>query len=203
MRSLVAALLAALVFAQPAGAAERVIVAFGDSLTAGLGVTPENSYPARLQARLRAEGYAYRVVNAGASGDTTAGGLRRVDWALKNTPDIVIVALGANDALRAQDLASVRANLDAIVTRFQKAGARVLLVGMEVPPNYGDRYASDFRKLYAEVARKRGVVFMPFLLDGVAGNPALNQPDGIHPTVEGYRIVVDRLWPYLEPLLTR
>ena len=203
MRSLVAALLAALVFAQPVGAAERVIVAFGDSLTAGLGVTPENSYPARLQARLRAEGYAYRVVNAGASGDTTAGGLRRVDWALKNTPDIVIVALGANDALRAQDLASVRANLDAIVTRFQKAGARVLLVGMEVPPNYGDRYASDFRKLYAEVARKRGVVFMPFLLDGVAGNPALNQPDGIHPTVEGYRIVVDRLWPYLEPLLTR
>jgi acyl-CoA thioesterase I len=203
MRSLVAALLAALVFAQPAGAAERVIVAFGDSLTAGLGVTPENSYPARLQARLRAEGYAYRVVNAGASGDTTAGGLRRVDWALKNTPDIVIVALGANDALRAQDLASVRANLDAIVTRFQKAGARVLLVGMEVPPNYGARYASDFRTLYAEVARKRGVAFMPFLLDGVAGDPALNQSDGIHPTVEGYRIVVDRLWPYLEPLLTR
>jgi acyl-CoA thioesterase-1 len=203
MRPLVAALIFALVFAQPAGAAERVIVAFGDSLTAGLGVTPENSYPARLQAKLRAEGYAYRVVNAGASGDTTAGGLRRVDWALKNTPDIVIVALGANDALRAQDLASVRANLDAIVTRFQKAGARVLLVGMEVPPNYGDRYASDFRRLYAEVARKRGVAFMPFLLDGVAGNAALNQSDGIHPTVEGYRIIVDHLWPYLEPLLTR
>jgi len=203
MRLLVAALLAALVFAQPARAAERVIVAFGDSLTAGLGVTPENSYPARLQAKLRAEGYTYRVVNAGASGDTTAGGLRRVEWALKNKPDIVIVALGANDALRAQDLVSVRANLDAIVTRFQKAGARVLLVGMEVPPNYGARYASDFRTLYAEVARKRGVAFMPFLLDGVAGDPALNQSDGIHPTVEGYRIVVDRLWPYLEPLLTR
>jgi acyl-CoA thioesterase I len=203
MRPFVAALLAALVFAPPLGAAERVIVAFGDSLTAGLGVTPENSYPARLQAKLRAEGYVYRVVNAGASGDTTAGGLRRVDWALKNKPDIVIVALGANDALRAQDLASVHANLDAIVTRFQKAGARVLLIGMEVPPNYGARYASDFRKLYAEVARKRGVAFMPFLLDGVAGNPALNQSDGIHPTVEGYRIVVDRLWPYLEPLLSR
>lgn len=203
MRPLVAALLAALLFAQPAGAAERVIVAFGDSLTAGLGVTPENSYPARLQARLRAEGYAYRVVNAGASGDTTAGGIRRVDWALKNKPDVVIVELGANDALRAQDLASVRANLDAIVTRFQKAGARVLLVGMEVPPNYGARYASDFRKLYAEVARKRDVAFMPFLLAGVAGNPTLNQPDGLHPTAEGYRIVVDRLWPYLQPLLSR
>ena len=203
MRPLAAALLAALVFAQPAGSAERVIVAFGDSLTAGLGVTPENSYPARLQAKLRAEGYAYRVVNAGASGDTTAGGIRRVDWALKNKPAIVIVELGANDAMRALDLASVRAYLDANVTRFQKAGVRVLLVGMEVPPNYGARYASDFRTLYAEVARKRGVAFMPFLLDGVAGNPALNQPDGIHPTAEGYRIVADRLWPYLQPLLTR
>src|SRR5215472_16257431 len=102
-------------------------------------------------------------------GDTTAGGLRRVDWALKNKPDIVIVALGANDALRAQNLASVRQNLDAIVARFQKAGARVLLAGMEVPPNYGAQYAADFRKIFVEVARKRGVAFMPFLLDGVAG----------------------------------
>jgi len=203
MRALVAALVAALLVVSPAHAAERVIVAFGDSLTAGLGVTPEESYPARLQARLRAEGYAYRVVNAGASGDTTAGGLRRVDWALKNKPDIVIVALGANDALRAQDLTSVRQNLDAIVARFQKAGARVLLAGMEVPPNYGAQYAADFRKVYAEVARKRGVAFMPFLLDGVAGKPSLNQADGIHPTAGGYGIVADHLWPYLQPLLTR
>jgi acyl-CoA thioesterase I len=203
MRALVAALVAALLVVSPAPAAERVIVAFGDSLTAGLGVTPEDSYPARLQARLRAEGYAYRVVNAGSSGDTTAGGLRRVDWALKNKPDIVIVALGANDALRAQNLASVRQNLDAIVARFQKAGARVLLAGMEVPPNYGAQYAADFRKMYVEVARKRGVPFMPFLLDGVAGKPSLNQADGIHPTAEGYGIVVDHLWPYLQPLLTR
>jgi acyl-CoA thioesterase-1 len=143
------------------------------------------------------------VVNAGASGDTTAGGLRRVDWALKNRPDIVIVALGANDALRGQDLASVRANLDAIVARFQKAGVRVLVAGMEVPPNYGARYAADFRRLFREVALKRGAAFMPFLLDGVAGNPRLNQPDGIHPTAEGYRIVVDHLWPHLEPMLRR
>ncbi|HEV2054902.1 MAG TPA: arylesterase [Methylomirabilota bacterium] len=204
MRTLLAALLAALALAQPAGAAaERVIVAFGDSLTAGLGVTPEDSYPARLQARLRAEGYDYRVVNAGASGDTTAGGLRRVDWALKNKPDIVIVAIGANDALRGQDLASVRANLDAIVARFQKAGARVLVAGMEVPPNYGARYAADFRRLYADVARAHKAAFLPFLLDGVAGNPRLNQPDGIHPTAEGYRIVVDHLWPHVEPMLKR
>jgi len=203
MRPLVAAFVATLLVASPAAAADRVIVAFGDSLTAGLGVTPEESYPARLQAKLRAEGYPYRVVNAGSSGDTTAGGLRRVDWALKNKPDIVIVALGANDALRAQNLASVRQNLDAIVARFQKAGARVLLVGMEVPPNYGAQYAADFRKIYVDVAQKRGVAFMPFLLDGVGGKPSLNQADGIHPTAEGYGIVADHLWPYLQPLLTR
>jgi len=204
MRFLVAsALVSVLAFAGTAHAAERIVVAFGDSLTAGLGVMPDDSYPAQLQARLRAEGYAYRVVNAGASGDTTAGGRRRVDWALKNKPDIVIVALGANDALRGQDLASVRSNLDGIVARFQKAGARVLMAGMEMPPNYGARYTADFRRLYVDVARKRGSAFMPFLLDGVAGNPRLNQPDGIHPTAEGYRIVVDHLWPHLEPLLTR
>jgi acyl-CoA thioesterase-1 len=203
MCALVAVLVASLAFAGPVHATERIVVAFGDSLTAGLGVMPDESYPAQLQARLRADGYAYRVVNAGASGDTTAGGLRRVDWALKNKPDIVIVALGANDALRGQDLASVRSNLDGIVARFQKAGARVLVAGMEVPPNYGERYAADFRRLYVEVARKRGAAFMPFLLDGVAGNPRLNQGDGIHPTAEGYRIVVDHLWPYLEPMLTR
>ena len=203
MRALLAVLVASLAFAGPVHATERIVVAFGDSLTAGLGVMPDESYPAQLQARLRADGYAYRVVNAGASGDTTAGGLRRVDWALKNKPDIVIVALGANDAMRGQDLASVRANLDGIVARFQKAGARVLMAGMEMPPNYGARYTADFRRLYVEVARKRGAAFMPFLLDGVAGNPQLNQPDGIHPTAEGYRIVVDHLWPYLEPMLTR
>ena len=203
MRALVAVLVASLAFAGPVHATERIVVAFGDSLTAGLGVMPDESYPAQLQARLRADGYAYRVVNAGASGDTTAGGLRRVDWALKNKPAIVIVALGANDAMRGQDLASVRSNLDGIVARFQKAGAHVLVAGMEVPPNYGARYAADFRRLYVEVARKRGTAFMPFLLDGVAGNPRLNQGDGIHPTAEGYRIIVDHLWPFLHPLLAR
>src|SRR6266852_9259633 len=178
MRALVAVLVASLAFAGPVHATERIVVAFGDSLTAGLGVMPDESYPAQLQAKLRAEGYSYRVVNAGASGDTTAGGLRRVDWALRNKPEIVIVALGANDAMRGQDLASVRANLDGIVARFQKAGARVLVAGMEVPPNYGARYTADFRRLYAEVSRKRGAAFMPFLLDGVAGDPRLNQGDG-------------------------
>jgi acyl-CoA thioesterase-1 len=187
----------------PGAPRERVIICFGDSLTAGPGVLPEESYPAVLAARLKAEGYAYRVVNAGVSGDTTAGGLRRVDWALRLAPDIVILALGANDGLRGQDLAGVRANLDQMVERFQQSGARVLLAGMRLPPNYGRPYAEEFRRMYAAVARKRGAPFMPFLLDGVGGNPRLNQPDGIHPTAEGHRVIVERLWPHLRPLLTR
>jgi len=201
--ALLAVSVASLSAARLSAGEPHVIVAFGDSLTAGLGVRPEESYPSRLEARLRAAGYDYRVVNAGVSGDTTAGGLRRVDWALKSRPEIVIVALGANDGLRGQDLKSVRSNLDVIVARFQKAGAHVLLAGMEMPPNYGARYTTDFRAIFADVARKRGATLMPFLLDGVAGNPRLNQPDGIHPTAEGYEAVSDRLWPYLQPLLRR
>jgi acyl-CoA thioesterase-1 len=189
--------------AAPAGAEERVIVAFGDSLTAGLGVPAEQSYPALLTARLQREGFPYRVVNAGVSGDTTAGGLRRVDWALRVRPAIVILELGVNDALRGQDLAGVRANLDQLVERFESAGARVLVAGMRLPPNYGARYSTEFQRLYEDVAKRRGAPLMPFFLDGVGGNRRLNQADGIHPTAEGYRIIVDRLWPYLLPLLKR
>jgi len=185
------------------GADERVIVAFGDSLTAGLGVPADQAYPAVLAAKLKADGYPYRVVNAGVSGDTTAGGLRRLDWALRLAPQIVIVELGTNDALRGQDLATVRANLDQIVGRFQAAGARVLIAGMKLPPNYGLRYTTEFQKMYEDVAKQRRAALMPFFLDGVGGNPRLNQPDGIHPTAEGYRLIVDRLWPQLKPLLAR
>jgi acyl-CoA thioesterase-1 len=181
----------------------RVIVAFGDSLTAGLGVPADQTYPALLDARLRREGYDYRVVNAGVSGDTSAGGLRRVDWALRLKPEIVILELGVNDAFRGQKLGGVRANLDRIVARFQAAGVRVLIAGMRLPPNYGAPYAEDFHRLYREVARARGVPLMPFFLDGVGAVPALNQDDGIHPTAAGYAIIVDHLWPYLEPLLRR
>src|SRR5262245_5873246 len=195
--------LALLALAGEAVAQERVIVAFGDSLTAGYGVAPEASYPALLGARLRAEGYPYRVINAGVSGDTTAGGLRRVDWALRLKPEIVIVELGANDALRGQDLAAVRDNIEAIVERFQAAGARVLLVGMRLPPNYGVRYGAEFQRLFEDVAKKRKAAFMPFFLDGVGGDPRLNQADGIHPTAEGYRIIANHLWPYLRPLLKK
>jgi acyl-CoA thioesterase I len=182
--------------------AERVIVALGDSLTAGLGVAADEAYPARLEARLAREGYAYRVVNAGVSGDTTAGGLRRVDWVLRAKPEIVIVALGANDGLRAQSPQAMRENLAAIVKRLQAAGARVLLAGMRLPPNYGAEYTKEFQEVFPEVARSTGVALMPFLLDGVAADPRLNQPDGIHPTASGQQVIADRLWPYLRPLLT-
>ena len=198
---LFAALALSIVGVRPAHA-ERVIAALGDSLTAGLGVAADEAYPARLEARLTREGYAYRVVNAGVSGDTTAGGLRRVDWVLRARPEIVIVALGANDGLRAQSPQAMRENLAAIVKRVQASGARVLLVGMRLPPNYGAEYTREFQAVFPEVARTTGVALMPFLLDGVAADPRLNQPDGIHPTAAGYQVIADRLWPYLRPLLT-
>ena len=180
---------------------EGVVVVLGDSLTAGLGVAADEAFPARLLARMRAEGYAYRVTNAGVSGDTTAGGLRRVDWVLRANPEIVIVALGANDGLRGQSPPAIRANLEEIVARLQAAGARVLLVGMRLPPNYGADYTKEFEAIFPAVARRAKVALMPFLLDGVAADPRLNQADGIHPTAAGQQIMADRVWPYLRPLL--
>jgi len=164
--------------AAPSAASERVIVAFGDSLTAGFGVPADQTYPALLGERLRREGYAYKVVNAGVSGDTTAGGLRRVDWALRLKPEIVILELGVNDALRGQNLVSVRANLDQLVTRFQAAGARVLVAGMRLPPNYGTPYADDFYRLFSEVARARNAPYLPFFLEGVGAIPRLTRRMG-------------------------
>lgn len=185
----------------PARATERVVVALGDSLTAGLGVAADEAWPALIESRLRREGYPYRVVNAGVSGDTTAGGLRRVDWVLRSRPEVAVVALGANDGLRGLPVDELRANLEAIVRRLQAAGVRVLLAGMLVPPNYGRDYARAFGAVFPTVARRTGVPLAPFLLDGVAGDPRLNQPDGVHPTAAGHRIIADRLWPYLRPLL--
>ena len=197
----VGALLLALVFSASACAAEGVVVALGDSLTAGLGVAPDEAYPALLEARLRREGLAYRVVNAGVSGDTSAGGRRRVDWVLRSKPDVAIVALGANDGLRGLSVDDLRQNLEAIVRQLRAAGVRVLLVGMKVPPNYGQEYARAFAAVFPEVARRTGVPLVPFLLDGVAGEARLNQADGIHPTAEGQRVIAGVLWPHLRRLL--
>lgn len=183
--------------------ASRVIVALGDSLTAGFGLAAEEAWPALIEARLRREGYPYRVVNAGVSGDTTAGGLRRVDWVLRHRPEVAVVALGANDGLRGQSVDAMRANLVALVERLRAAGTRVLLAGMEVPPNYGAAYARAFRAAFPEVARRTGAALMPFLLDGVAADPRLNLPDGIHPNAAGHRVIAERLWPHLVPLLRR
>jgi acyl-CoA thioesterase-1 len=205
MRGLRAALIALAlgVLAGPAGGDERVIVAFGDSLTAGFGVAAEEAWPALVEARLRREGYPYRVVNAGVSGDTTAGGLRRVDWVLRNRPEVAVVALGANDGLRGLGTDAMRANLLAIVERLRAAGARVLVVGMELPPNYGAAYARAFRGVFPEVARQTGSALMPFLLDGIAADSRLNQADGIHPNAAGHRAIAERVWPHLVALLRR
>lgn len=207
MSRLRALTLAAVLLAAPtaggAAPADRVIVALGDSLTAGLGVAPYEAYPARLEARLRSAGYAYRVVNAGVSGDTTAGGLRRLDWVLRLDPAVAIVALGANDGLRGLSVTAMRSNLERIVARLQARGVRVLLAGMRLPPNYGEARARRFAEAFGAAARRTAVPLMPFLLDGVAADSRLNQADGIHPSAEGHRVIADHLWPYLEPLLER
>lgn len=194
----------ALAAALPGGAAdERVIVALGDSLTAGFGVAPDEAWPALIETRIRREGYPYRVVNAGVSGDTSAGGLRRVDWVLRARPEIAVVALGANDGLRGQEPGETRANLDAIVRRLQDAGVRVLLAGMRLPPNYGAERAGAFAAVFADVARRGRVPLMPFLLDGVAADPGLNLADGLHPNAAGHRVIAERVWPFLRPLLRK
>jgi acyl-CoA thioesterase-1 len=187
----------------PIGAGERVIVALGDSLTAGFGVAPEEAWPAVVDGRLRREGYPYRVVNAGVSGDTTAGGLRRVDWVLRNRPEVAVVALGANDGLRGLGTDAMQANLLAIVERLRGAGARVLVAGMQVPPNYGAAYSRAFRNVFPEIARRTGSALMPFLLDGVAADPRLNLADGIHPNAAGHRAIAEHVWPHLVALLQR
>jgi acyl-CoA thioesterase-1 len=203
VRAVAVALLLLVAATAPAAGGERVLVVLGDSLTAGLGVAPDEAYPALLQARLRREGFAYRVVNAGVSGDTTAGGLRRLDWVLRSRPEVVVVALGANDGLRAQPVAALRDNLTAIVTRLRGAGARVLLAGMRLPPNYGAAYTDAFAGAFPAVARATAVPLLAFLLEGVAGDPNLNQADGIHPNATGHRIIADTVWRALRPHLQK
>jgi acyl-CoA thioesterase-1 len=182
-------------------AARPRIVVLGDSLTAGLGLSPEESYPTLLQQRLDAGGFSYDVVNAGVSGDTSAGGSSRLDWALEGDVRVLIVALGGNDALRALPPDELRQNLSRIIERAQARHVRVLLAGMEAPPNFGRDYIVAFHQVYPALARQYQIPLVPFLLDGVAGNPALNQRDGIHPTAEGARLVADNVWTVLKPLV--
>jgi len=179
------------------------IACFGNSLTAGHGLDPGLSYPDQLQVLLDEHGYRYRVVNLGISGDTTSGGVERISTATELKPAVVILELGANDGLRGLPVAATRSNLETMIRAFQASGARVLLAGITLPRNYGPDYIRDFDKIYAGLAREHRLAFLPFLLEGVATNPALMQPDALHPNAEGTRRVAALVWKHLEPLLKR
>jgi acyl-CoA thioesterase-1 len=187
----------------PAPDARPVVLCFGTSLTAGAGLSPEEAFPALLQHKADSAGLGFRVVNAGVSGETSAAGLRRIDWLLQQPVGVLLLELGANDALRGQDLADAKRNLQEIIdrTRARFPGVRVVVAGMEAPPNLGRRYTREFRDVFVELARENRAVLIPFLLEGVAGHAELNQGDGIHPTAAGARIVADRVWMVLEPVL--
>ena len=195
--------------AEPLGEAEATaddrprIVFLGDSLTAGYGLQRSESVPSLIQARLDAEGYGYRVVNAGVSGDTTAGGRSRLDYSLAGDVEVLVLELGANDGLRGLPVAAMKQNLDDIIRRAKSRGITVLLTGMEAPPNYGAAYTSEFRAAFRDLAEEHDLPFVPFFLDGVAGIPHLNLPDEIHPNPEGARIVEATVWRALEPLLDK
>lgn len=177
------------------------IVFLGDSLTAGYGLAKEQSVPALIQKRIDEEGYDYEVVNHGVSGDTSAGGVSRLEWALSGDVRVLVLELGANDGLRGVPVESMKANLANIIEGAKKRGVRVLLTGMEAPPNHGPIYTAEFRKVFSDLAREHDVALVPFYLEGVAGIPALNIADGIHPNAEGTVIVERTIWRGLEPLL--
>lgn len=185
------------------GAEERTILFVGTSLTAGLGLDPDSAYPMLIQRRLDALGESYRVVNAGVSGETSAGALRRIGWLMRQPVDVFVLETGANDGLRALDVAALRANLGAILdtVRAHYPGARLVVAGMRAPPNLGVRYTTAFARVYGEVAREKHAALIPFLLAGVAGVDSLNQGDGIHPNARGERIVAENVWRVLGPEL--
>ena len=179
----------------------NVILAFGDSLTAGLGVQPNTAYPARLQRKLDTLGSKYRVVNMGISGDTTAGGRARMKAALQQRPSIVILELGANDGLRGLPVSQMQINLEQMIQDFQKGGAKVVLAGMTLPRNYGDVYVKSFEDVFRGLAKKYDLPLIPFFLEGVAGDPKYTLPDLIHPNADGYALVTDIVMKTLKPLL--
>jgi len=187
----------------PSSSSAPRIVFLGDSLTAGYGLAKDESVPSLIQKRLKDAGYPYEVVNAGVSGDTSAGGLNRLEWSLAGDVKVLVIELGANDGLRGLPVAGLKQNLTEIITRAQARNIKVILTGMEAPPNFGPAYTSEFRGVYRQLAKEHDVVFVPFYLDGVAGIPNLNIADGIHPNAEGSRIVEKTVWAALEPLLTK
>jgi acyl-CoA thioesterase-1 len=178
-----------------------VVLFFGTSLTAGLGLDPDQAYPQLIEKKAQADGIPIKVVNAGLSGETTAGAVRRIDWVLRTPTDLVVIESGANDALRGLSPEDARANLEQLIAavRAKRPRTRIALIQMEAPPNYGAAYTRSFRAIYSEVAAKEKVALLPFLLDGVAGVPRLNQPDGVHPNLTGERIVADNVWKALKP----
>jgi acyl-CoA thioesterase-1 len=188
---------------EPVASTAPRIVFLGDSLTAGLGLPMEASVPALIERRLKAEGYGYAVVNAGVSGDTSAGGLNRLEWSLDGDVKVLVIELGANDGLRGLPVANMKRNLAEVIVRARSRGIRVVLTGMEAPPNFGAVYTSEFRDAYRQLAKEHDVIFVPFFLEGVAGIPALNQSDGMHPNAEGARVIEQTVWRALEPLLTK
>jgi acyl-CoA thioesterase-1 len=190
----------------PADAADtpkKTLVFLGDSLTAGLGVQPTEAFPAIVAEKIRTARLPFEVQNAGLSGDTSAGGLRRIEWLLQRPIDLLVLELGANDGLRGHDLKSIKANLQSIIdkTKAKNPQVKIVLAGMQVPPNMGADYANGFARIYSELARENDATLIPFLLEGVGGNRELNQPDQIHPSPAGHRVVADLVWRTLEPLL--
>jgi acyl-CoA thioesterase-1 len=181
----------------------KTILFFGDSLTAGYGLDPSQAFPALIQEKINALGWNFRVINAGVSGETTAGGLRRIDWVLQRPVDVFVLELGANDGLRGLPVEGAKQNLQAILdrTRSKYPSVKVVLVGMQVPTNLGRDYTSRFRAIFPELAAANNTTLIPFLLEGVGGVPELNLPDGIHPTPAGQKIVAENVWKVLEPVL--
>ena len=181
------------------------IVIFGDSITAGYGLDPDQAFPAKIQEKIDAAGWRANVVNAGVSGETSAGGLRRIDWILQHRVDLFVLELGGNDGLRGINPDLTKENLQLIIDKVSETypDAGIVLTGMEAPPNMGGDYTTRFRQIYQELADENDLIFMPFILEGVGGEPDLNQSDGIHPTEEGHEMIADNLWEILEPVIER
>ncbi len=185
--------------------ADKIIMFFGNSITAGYGVSTDKAFPALIQVIVDSLGYPYKVVNAGLSGETSAGGLNRIDWVLRTVPDVFILELGGNDGLRGLKLSETQKNLSGIIEKVEAVNpeVKIVLAGMEVPPNLGQDYTAEFREMYRKLAGMHDVVFIPFILEGVGGEEDLNQSDGIHPNAEGHKVVAKSVWEFLYPLLSK